>query len=271
MKFSDINILLNIFLNIKNLFIWIFKTKPKFKKSPYYFKDYHKHVTIYENGNGIVINSFDIVFNNKESKTINRGTNIADGKISAEFPALEEMKKIDIKDRFDKYGFWVYSDDNIIEEVKEQYWTDSDEEEEDIVAKKNNKELRWIFKLNMGKIKLHKPYHVIYVISIPGMYPVSNGEFDKSDIDLNNSDAYSPSTSIEIRNPVDQCKYTVSFYQNIELKSEPQAIFKEIGSDKNSYPSVTKEYNIIYNKYICYIKRPQLGSALKLRWKFKGE
>lgn len=264
MNLSNINIVLNILINIKNFFIWIFKTKPKFKKSSYYFKHYHKHVTIYENGNGIVINSFDVVFNNKESVAIKRGTNIADGKKSAGFPDLEVMKNTDMKDRFDKYGFWVYSDDNIIEEVEEQYWTDYDEEE-DIAAKNDIKELRWVFKLNMGKIILHKSYHVVYVISIPGMYPILNGEIDRSDIP---PDPNSSSSSIEIITPIDQCKYTVSFYKSINLKTEPEAVFKEIGSAKSSYPLVTREYNIIYNKYICDVKRPQLGSKLKLTWKF---
>lgn len=270
MDLVGINTILNIFVKLKDGVVWLFKTKPKFKKSPYYFKNYHKHVTIYENGNGITINSFDIVFNNKEEQKINRGINIRDGKICAEFTDLETMKGVDIKNRFDKYGFWVYSDDNIIEESKEEYWLDKDKEQEDVVAKNDKKELRWVFKFNMGKIELYKPYHVVYVMSIPGMYPISNGEIDKSEININNSDTYSSSSSIKIKKPVEQLKYTVSFYKSIDLKSKPTAIFKEIGSINDSYPSVTNEYNIIYDKYICYIKKPKLGSELKLRWKFKG-
>ena len=42
--------------------------------------------------------------------------------------ALDEMKKAKIQDRFSKYGFWYYSDDNIISSVKENYWTDEDDE-----------------------------------------------------------------------------------------------------------------------------------------------
>lgn len=85
----------------------------------------------------------------------------------------------------------MYSDNNIIEEVKKEYWLDDDKEQEDIGAKNDKKELRWIFKLNASKIELHKPYHVIYVMSIPGMQPISNGVIEDSEIDQTCFDGYS--------------------------------------------------------------------------------
>lgn len=266
---TALNNLLNILDKLKNYGLWIFKNKSKFKKSPYYFKKYHKHVTIYENGNGIIINSFDIVFNDFNSKRLERGINISDGKNSAGFESLKNMKNTPLNKRFDSYGFWVYSSDNIIQETKEEYWLDDDREQEDIFAKNNNKELRWVFKFNNSNIKLHKPYHVVYIISIPGMFPIKNGKLDFAEIDKNLFGEYSNS-SIEIRTPTEQLEYTVSFYNGIELQIQPEAIFKPLGNKKDSYKSITKEYNIIYNKYMCYIKSPQLGSKLKVRWKFKG-
>lgn len=269
MTLADFNIFLNIFDKFKNFLIWFFKHKSKFKKSPYFFRNYHKHVTIYDDGSGIIINSFDIIFNNTDSTKIVRGINISDGKMNAKFPSLNEMKKILLKNRFDNYGFWVYSDNNIIEEAKEEYWLDDDKEQEDTLAKNDPKELRWIFKLNGSKIELHKPYHVIYVMSIPGMQPILNGKLENSEIDSKFFDGYS-SSSIEIKEtPIDHLKYTVSFYNSINLQTEPESFFKTVGSSKDSHLSITKEYNIIYNKYICYIKRPPLGSKLRIRWKFK--
>lgn len=266
---ASLNNLFSIFEKIKNNLEWIFKNKSKFKKSSYYFKNYHKHVTIYDNGSGIIINSFDIIFNNGESKKIHRGINISDGKNRAEFPPLETMQNTKLEDRFDNYGFWVYSDDNIIEEVKEEYWLDDDKEQEDILAKNDKKELRWIFKLNASKIKLHKPYHVIYVMSIPDMYPIKNGNIDFSEIDKASFNEYSNS-GVEIEAPIERLQYTVSFYNSIKLQTDPEALFSTMGSGKNSNPSITKEYNIIYNKYISYIRSPQLGSKLRIRWKFTG-
>lgn len=267
---STISGLLNIFDKLKNYSIWIFKNRHKFKKSLFFFKNYHKHVTIYENGNGIVINSFDIVFNDTNCKKLARGINIDDGKISAKFKPLKEMRKTLLEERFDKYGFWVYSEHNIIKDVKEEYWLDDDKEEEDKIAKNNPKELRWVFTFNKSKINLHKPYHVVYIISIPGMFPIKDGKLDNTEINKDVFDEYSIS-SIETRTPTENLIYTLSFYNNISLQTEPEVIFKKVGNtDKNVYRPITNEYNIIYNKYMCCIKSPQIGSKLKIRWKFKG-
>ena len=82
-----------------------------------------------------------MVFNKKEKTFLKRGLDISDGKKVAAFPSLDEMKKAKIQDRFSKYGFWYYSDDNIISSVKENYWTDEDDEndKENIVLKNNSK------------------------------------------------------------------------------------------------------------------------------------
>ncbi len=271
MDLVTVNIIVSIFDKLKDYATWLFKHKSKFKKSSYYFKNYHKHVTIYDNGNGIIINSFDVIFNNTDSKKIVRGIDISDGKISAEFPLLTDMKKLELKDRFDNYGFWVYSDNNIIEEAKEEYWLDNDKEQEDIAARNNKKELRWVFKLNRSKIELHKPYHVIYVMSIPGMQPILNGKIDPWEVNPDSFNEYANS-SIKIETPIDELKYTVSFYNSIKLQTEPESNLKPIGAEKESNKpiTITKGYNIIYNKYICYIKKPQLGSKIRIRWKFEG-
>ena len=264
MDLSNMNILLNIIEKLKTFFVWIFKNKSKFNKAPFYFKTFHKHVTVYENGNGILINSFDIVFNDISTKKLVRGINIEDGKKNAKFESLENMMKIDISDRFDKCGFWVYSDNDIVENVIESYWEDEDYEQED-----NNKELKWRFKFNKSKIEFHKPYRIVYIISIPGMFPIKNGKLDFSEIVEEKFDGYSHS-SIATRTPTERLTYTMSFYNSILLKSEPEAIVKPIESTKrNVYVPIRKEYNIIYNKYICYIKSPQLGSKLRIKWKFE--
>ncbi|MCM1499222.1 MAG: hypothetical protein NC124_12220, partial [Clostridium sp.] len=142
--------IVNICVSIKNNF--------SLKKTSHYFKKYHKHLTIYDNGTGILINSFDIVFNKEIKEELKRAINISDGKKTAIFPSLEEMMKTDIKDRFTKYGFWVYSDDDIISSCKEKYWSDADNNQEDIRLKNDNKELRWIFRFNYSRIKENKPY-----------------------------------------------------------------------------------------------------------------
>ena len=135
--------ILNIIQIIKNNFI--------LKDTSHYFKNYHKHLTIYKDGTGILINSFEIVFNKKIKEEIKRAINISDGKKSAKFPDLSDMKKVDIHDRFDKYGFWVSSEDNIISSTKEKYWSDINDAYEDANLKNDDKELRWVFNFNYSR------------------------------------------------------------------------------------------------------------------------
>lgn len=269
MCLSSISNTLNIFDKTKNMMVWIFKNKKKFSKMSHYFKNYHKHVTIYENGNGIIINSFDIVFNDYKTEFLVRALNIEDGKKIAKFEKLEDMKKTKLSDRFDKYGFWMYSSDSIITTCEEKYWT-SDGLTEDIKARNNTKELRWVFNFNRSKIKLNTPYHVVYILSVPNMYPIKNGLLDISSINDENS-KNSSSTSIEIENAVEHLTYTVSFASGIKLDVEPNSTLTELKKvSKNTHPLLKSEYNIIYNKYTCSIDKPQLGSKLKIAWRFKG-
>lgn len=247
------------------------------QKITHYFENYHKHVTIYGDGTGIVINEFDMVFNKKEKTFLKRGIDISDGKKNAAFPSLDNMKITKISDRFSEYGFWFYSDDNIISSVKEKYWTDEDDENdtENITLKNNNKILRWIFDLNYSRIYPNKKYKVIYVMSIPGMYPIKNGKLDIASINdeqlLNNLESGS-STSIRITNPIRNFHYTISFESDILLEREPQCLLKHINQQENiTHPKLKHEYNTIYNKYTCNITKPKIGSIIKINWQFKEE
>lgn len=255
--------ILNIFFSLKNNF--------NLKKTSHYFKNYHKHLTIYCDGTGVIINSFDIVFNKKIKEELKRALNIEDGKKTACFPSLKEMMSTDIKDRFTQYGFWLYSDDNIISSCKEKYWSDIDDNQEDVRLKNNNKELRWIFRFNYSRIKENKPYHVVYIMSIPDMFPITDGKLDiesANDINLQINEENKISSSMQIRNRINNFKYTVSFDSNVELISPPECEMYNINSKKN-IQKLDLEHNIIYNKYTCSIKNPKLGSNIKISWNFK--
>lgn len=244
------------------------------KKITHYFENYHKHVTIYNDGTGVIINEFDIVFNRKEKTYLKRGLGISDGKKNASFPTLVEMKKTKIRDRFDTYGFWYYSDDNIISSVKEKYWTDENDAE-NIALKNNDKIFRWEFKFNYSRICPNKKYKVIYVMSIPGMYPIKDGKLDIDSINdeqlLNNLESGN-STSIRIKNPIRNFYYTISFESDILLDREPKCMLKHIGQQNDlTHPKLKYEYNTIYNKYTCNITKPKIGSIIKINWQFKEE
>lgn len=247
------------------------------KKTTHYFENYYKHVTVYGDGTGVIINEFDMVFNKKEKTFLKRGLDISDGKKDAAFPLLKEMKKTKIYDRFQKYGFWYYSDDNIISSVKEKYWTDEDDDNdvENISLKNNDKVFRWEFKFNYSRIYPNKKYKIIYVMSIPGMYPIKDGKLDIKSINdeqlLNNLESGN-STSIKIKNPIRNFYYTISFESDILLEREPKCLLKNIEQDSEIlHPKLKHEYNTIYNKYTCNIIKPKIGSIIKINWQFKEE
>lgn len=247
------------------------------KKVSHYFENYHRHVTIYNDGTGVIINEFDMVFNKKEKINLKRGLDISDGKKDACFPSLTEMKKVNIRDRFSKYGFWYYSEDNIISSVKEKYWNDNDDdsEMENFSLKNNNKVLRWIFKFNYSRIYPNKKYKVVYVMSVPDMYPIKNGKINVESINdenLLNDLELGNSTSIRIANPIRNFYYTISFEDGILLEREPKCILKMIGHEEElRHPKLKYSYNTIYKKYTCNITKPKIGSIIKINWQFKED
>lgn len=247
------------------------------KKTTHYFENYRKHVTVYSDGTGIIINELDIVFNKKEKTFLKRGLDISDGKKNASFPTLTKMKQTKIQDRFQKYGFWYYSDDNIISSVKKKYWTDEDDENdaENIILKNNDKVFRWEFGFNYSRIYPNRKYKVIYVMSIPGMYPIKNGKLDINSINdeqLLNDLEFGNSTSIRIKNPIRNFYYTISFESDILLEREPRCMLKYINQqDDLTHPKLKHEYNTIYSKYTCNITKPKIGSIIKINWQFKEE
>ncbi len=246
-------------------------------KITHYFENYHKHVTVYGDGTGVIINEFDMVFNKKEKTLLKRSLDISDGKRDVAFPSLVDMRKTHIRDRFSQYGFWFYSDDNIISSIKENYWTDEDDENdnENISLKNNDKVLRWFFKFNYSRIYPNKKYKVVYVMSIPGMYPVKDGKLDISSINdeqLLSDLEVGNSTSIRITNPIRNFYYTISFESDILLEREPKCLLKILNQEENlTHPKLKHEYNTIYNKYTCNITKPKIGSIIKINWQFKEE
>lgn len=238
---------------------------------PYYFEDYTKHVTIYKNGNGIIINSSTLVVTDlsKFSK-IYRKLNIEDGKKSSNFSKLEEMLQQDKSQRFEKFGFWFYSDNDIIESAKEFYWSDTDKSKEDKRIKGNSKELRWFFEFNKSRIKENEPYRIIYVISIKGMYPIENGVIKQEEInDVNSLDVNS--SEIDIIQNINNFKYIVSFEDGIDLERAPKCeVCKQRYTDgENIAIPEEKEYNVLFNKYTFKVDKPILGTRIKTFWKFK--
>lgn len=233
----------------------------------YYFSNYEKHITIYKNGNGIIIHKFTVVVNNIEKfKQIRRKLNIEDGKTTSIFPSIQQMMDTNRSERFDKFGFWYYSEDNVISDVKEYYWKKNASGENKQV-KSNPKEIRWIFKINKQRIKNSKPYEITYAISVPGLAPLENGRLNSK---LIAKDSEFSSSDMNIDHKIKNLKYTVSFEKEIDIESDPICKYIIEGQDEpvESPISGEKEYDLFYNKYIFRIQNPEFNSHLRIIWKY---
>lgn len=234
----------------------------------YFFDEYSKHLTVYSNGNGIIINSFTIIFNNIDAiKPFKRELNINDAKVDTKFPKLKDMQKTNLKDRFKQFGFWCKcsNDDKLIHSIEEKYWTENDEDS-DSVNKMNPKDLKWILRMNPSSIEIGKPYKLVYVISIPGMFPIENGIFSDEVANIKGTNGEFNS-QFNVRHKIKKFLYTVSFENGINLYTKPKGEIITSGRKKNLH--FENENNIIYDKYIFSVDNPDLSSTLNINWNFE--
>lgn len=259
----------SIFQLIKNLLLF-YKLREKIKYgTDYYFEEYKKQITLYKNGHGILSTTFKIkVINPEKFTSIRRKLNIADGKKNAHFKSLDEMLKTDKEKRFTDFGFWFCSDSNVITGVKEFYFSDNDYSKEDKAIKNNPKELRWIFKLNNSKIKKNHTYTMGYAISVPGMFPISNGVFDEENNPFD--DGYDDfSSELKVVHAIKKVIYTVAIEKGIQIEDDLKCVLidhKKDGSEKTIPLDGIMRDSVFYDKYTYIIDNPHINSTIKINW-----
>lgn len=234
----------------------------------YYFSDYEKHITIYNNGTGIIIHKFKVIAKDvSRLQKIRRKLNIEDGVKTAKFPSLEDMKRTDKSERFHDYGFWYKSDDDIISGAKEYYW-DSKKSGENKKIKENPQEIRWIFQMDNHRLKKDKPYEICYVISVPGLAALENGKLKKEL--LNDPLDETSSSNMYIDHKIQNLIYTISFENGISIDRTPKCQCKIGEQDglKELDISGKEEYDLLYTKYIFCIENPEFGSDISINWKY---
>lgn len=275
LNFGVANDCINVLLFFVKPIKWVLeKGRYLFCVENHYFDEYQKHLTIYKDGTGILINSLSIIFKRPKKDELRRGINIEDGKVQAVFPSLQKMTETKLDDRFSSFGFWYYSENDIISSVTEKYWSDDPEEDnEDYKVKNNDKEIRWIYKFNSSRIKPGKKYRIVYVMSIPGMFPILDGEIDSASINdpnlLNDGECKS-SSSIEITHKIKKLIYTVSFENGITLDITPECSYNRKGHKQVNHPGILVDTNILYTKYTSILRHPRINSKIRIKWRFKG-
>lgn len=234
----------------------------------YYFETYHKHLTVYKNGNGILINSFTVVINNINSITeFRREINICDAKEIAAFPKLRDMKRTKLHDRFEKFGFWYkcLNNKDLIKSVREYYWSD-DLKSIDTISQTDPKILKWIMEMNPSSIEIGKPYNIVYVMSIPNMFPIENGEFKDNIANIKGTHGKFQS-KFAVKHIMKHFTYTVSFENGLLLHTKPSGNISLDGNKINLH--YDNDNNIIYDRYIFNTNNPKCNSVINIEWSFK--
>lgn len=239
-----------------------------YSKMEYYFESYHKHLTVYKNGNGILINSFKVVINDINAiSEFKREIDILDAKRETVFPKLNKMKSTKIYNRFNDFGFWYkcLNNKDLITSVKEYYWQD-DSKGIDTIAQSNPRILKWIMEMNPSSIEVGKPYDIVYVMSIPGMFPIENGLFSDSIANIKGTNGNFKS-QFNVKHAIKNLKYTVSFENGLILKNKPSGSISINNEKRNLH--FDNDNNILFDKYIFNTTNPKIGSVVSIEWNFK--
>lgn len=242
--------------------------KNEYDNLDYYFEDYHKKITVYKNGNGIIIHSFNLVVNDINSiSQFKRELNIEDAKISTNIPTLKTMKHARLANRSEEFCFKYKCTNNkdLITSAEEKYWEENSDKE-DRISKANPKILKWIFNLNLSCVEVGKPYHIVYMISIPGMFPIENGIFNENVANIKGTQG-SFNSSFTAKHKVKSFKYTVAFEGDLLLFQKPSGKISSINGDRNL--QFVNDNNIIYDKYIFSAEDLDVGSSININWVFK--
>lgn len=285
-KTYNINILTAILLVISFVFetvlliaIITFKKRDKkdtankqnetdYSKLEYYFESYHKHLTVYKNGNGILINSFTVVINDINAiSEFRREIDITDAKRETVFPKMNKMKSTKIYNRFNDFGFWYrcLNNKDLIKSVKEYYWQE-DSKGIDTIAQSNPKILKWVMEMNPSSIEVGKPYNIVYVMSIPGMFPIANGLFSDSIANIKGTNGNFKS-QFGVKHAIKNLKYTVSFENGLILRNKPSGSISINNEKRNLH--FDNDNNILFDKYIFDTMNPKIGSVVNIEWNFK--
>lgn len=239
----------------------------RFKKEVFYFKNYAKHLTVYRNGHGILINSFTIrVLNKEKFEKLEREIDISDSKKQTCFPEPNRIRNVPLGSRFRKFGFWYLCDSNgcydLIQEVE-------------IEPFRHQKGIKFNFKIDKRVLMtLNSNYfYLTYALSIPGMFPIQNGFLDMPNLP-DNFDQFN--SSLEVIHRIEKLNYIVAFEKGIAVDNSTIK-FSVLNKTKTCHEEYTNKKelklnfanDIFYDKYSINIKRPKYHSQILINWDVK--
>lgn len=237
---------------------------------PFYFDEHNKKVFVKYNGDGLIVASIKLhVLNPAETTNLIRTFDISDAKKGTEFPDFDILiangKKIKEKqlEPFSEYGLWVSSQNDIVTDVIEEYIEDD---------KKFTNDKRFLsikFVLDSAALIADKTYEINFALSIPGLYPITNGRFDGTEAEHEQYGRFSTSVSTYLTHRI--ITYSIYMEKGIVFSYKPKPCYKvKRTKGKPKYKESNYKNNMFYEKYSFTLENPQDYDRIFMEWDIKN-
>jgi hypothetical protein len=240
------------------------------EKLSHYYK--RMEVTLEVNccGNAVLhISSFIHINNKGELQHIRQSLNLPDAAEDFSKIPISDMLLKDKKIRFEEFGFWIASDNNIISSVNEFYWNENNpkSKNEDVIAESNKKILKWRYMINGDRIENGNVYHIEAAISLPSMFPMMSGCFLKNRSYIKKY--YKQNFTWGLEAYADEFKLTVKF-DEMTAKHIRNLESKKNNSGEKHYRDPVKpdeyESNLFGKTFTAEIKNGRIGDTIDIEW-----
>lgn len=235
----------------------------------YYFDEYNRKVFVKKNGSGLIVSAVKLkVVDPEKIDYFNRTLDISDGKKTAAFTDFKQMKEVPLENIFNEYGFWYISQNEIITDA-EEYYDDMDKPQAD-----RNNFLGFRLISDNTKLKKGLSYTFSYAISVPDLFPISDGYFDDQMADRKNYESFS--SYVSASHFGDLLKFSMYFEQGINFKEKPKGYAYRSDTAKPSIKNIEGKQcefkdNIFYTKYSFTISEPQEYKSICMKWDIKDK
>lgn len=232
------------------------------KRYNYYYKNFNKKTYVDSNGNGVIVISQEIVvldpLNTKECIV---ELDISDAKECCKFPGFKTMLNKKAKPFVD-FKFAYDSPENIINEASEHYEHMLSPEEKRL--KENKKYISVRLSFDQHRLEKNGVYHFTYMFSIPNMFPIRNGRL----------------VEVKKKTPLTSSLVCYNRYRNVKCALYLSTLIELVGDIKTKLVKdcdgseelivVTKNKNILYNKYVVEFDHADRYRYFSFNWNVKG-
>lgn len=235
----------------------------RYKSFPYFFRNYKKKTYITRDGDGVVFMSCEVVVLDKaNTKYIKAKLDISDAKKDANFPPFYYMSRPN-KTPFKDFYFDVWSDKDVITDVKEDY--SFLPEKDKSKWRKSSKHIALKINLDSNKLEEKQIYLISYMFSVPGMFAIKDGYYSFSE----SSDGLFEEmvSSLDIEEYCENCKYSVYMDKDVKISGMVSAFLNKSGVDEPISIGAKHDSFGFYGKNTMTISKARKYRSVGFTWK----